>query len=198
MIRHRPRMRRDREPHIGEYDTKTNAVGDFPPIPTTCECGRERPCRGDRGMRELGLLPVVFQHLIARPGQLGTILLQAGQDDEIALIDDLAAVALNVARTGRLLLRRAAALLLGDGTGGKRYRQQDKCQEKFLHRVPSFRQGIRIPINAWHAPGRILIAWAANRGNELTKSAGKCGQICGGPMPNAEALIVDWFSIITI
>ena len=72
------------------------------------------------GMRELGLLPVIFQDLIAGPGQLGTILLQAGQDDEIALIDDLAAVALNVARTGRLLLRRAATLLLGDGTGGKR------------------------------------------------------------------------------
>ena len=57
------------------------------------------------------LLAVVFQHLIAGLGQLGAVLLQAGQDGEVALIDDRAAEALNVARTGRLLFRRTAALL---------------------------------------------------------------------------------------
>jgi hypothetical protein len=31
----------------------------------------------------------------------------------------------------------------------------------------------------------IQIANAANRSNELTKSAGKCGQIYGGPIANA-------------
>jgi len=66
------------------------------------------------------LLPVVFQHLIAGRGQLGTMLLKAGQNGEIALIDHRAAEALNVARTSRLFLRRAAALLLGDGAGGNR------------------------------------------------------------------------------
>src|SRR3979490_1641949 len=66
------------------------------------------------------LLPVVFQHLIAGRGQLGTMLLKAGQNGEVALVDHRAAEALNVARTTRLLLGCAAALLLGDGRGGNR------------------------------------------------------------------------------
>src|ERR1700738_3989157 len=44
------------------------------------------------------LLAVVFQHLIAGRGQLGTILLQASQNGEIALIDHRAAETLHVAR----------------------------------------------------------------------------------------------------
>src|SRR5471032_1533628 len=120
-------MRRDREPHIGEYDTKTNAICDFPLIPMasgSCEIG---PAMAP-------LLPVAHQHLIASLGQLGAILLQAGQDDEVALIDHRAAETLNVARTGFLLLRRAAALLLlGDRSGGNRERQQDECREKSIH-----------------------------------------------------------------
>jgi hypothetical protein len=64
------------------------------------------------------LLAVVFQHLIAGNGQLRTMLLEASQNGEIALIDHRTAVTLNVARAGGLLLGRAAALLLGDG--GKR------------------------------------------------------------------------------
>ena len=63
---------------------------------------------GERGW----LLPVVFQDLIARRGQFGTILLKAGENGEVALIDHGTAVALNVADTGLLLLRRAAALRL--------------------------------------------------------------------------------------
>jgi hypothetical protein len=59
---------RDREPHIGEYDTKTNAIRDFPLIPTasgSCEIG---PATAP-------LLPVTHQYLIAGLAQLGTILL---------------------------------------------------------------------------------------------------------------------------
>ena len=66
------------------------------------------------------LLAVVFQDLIAGQGQPGTVFLKARQNGEIALIDHRAAETLNVARTGLLLLRRAAALRLGDGTGGNR------------------------------------------------------------------------------
>ena|SRR6267142_4613563 len=84
------------------------------------------------------LLLVVFQHLGAGRTQLGTIFLKASQDGEIALIDDGAAELLDIAVASLLLLGRAAARRFGDGTGGNRYRQQDKCQEKITHRVPSF------------------------------------------------------------
>jgi hypothetical protein len=64
------------------------------------------------------LLTVAHQYLIAGRVQLGAILLQTRQNDEIALIDHRAAEALDVARTGLLLLRcTAALLLLGDGAG---------------------------------------------------------------------------------
>ena len=65
------------------------------------------------GRCEGGLLPVVFQTMIASRGDLGAILLQAGQNGEIALII-WTAEALNVALAGLLLF--PAALLLGDGT----------------------------------------------------------------------------------
>jgi hypothetical protein len=78
---------------------------------------------------------VVFQNLIAAAADPGAILLKASQNDEIALIHQFAAKALDVAGTGFLLFRRTAALL-GDGTRGKWDRRQDKGQEKFTHRVP--------------------------------------------------------------
>jgi hypothetical protein len=81
---------------------------------------------------------VVSQYLIAGWGQLGTNLLKASQNGEIALINHLAAVTLNIAGTSLLLLRRAAALLLRDGTGGNRYRQQSESEKKLMHRVPLF------------------------------------------------------------
>ena len=56
------------------------------------------------------LLVVILQHLITGLAQFGTIFLQAGQHSEIALIDDRAAITLNIARTGGLFLRRSAAL----------------------------------------------------------------------------------------
>ena len=83
------------------------------------------------------LLPVVSQYLIAGPADPGAILLKAGQDTEVALIYHGAAVALNVAGAGFLLVRRAA-LILSDGTRGNRYRQQRDCEKKLVHRVPSF------------------------------------------------------------
>jgi hypothetical protein len=97
--------------HIGEYDTKTNAF---------CDCREGRRASETGRLRTLRvLLSVVLQHLIAGLGYLGAILLQASQNGEIALIDHRTAVALNVTRTGCLLLRRAAAWLVGDGGGGK-------------------------------------------------------------------------------
>jgi hypothetical protein len=98
--------------------------------------GRIKPPAGLPRTRG-GLLAVVFQYLFAGCGQSGTILLKTGQNGEIALIDYRAAEALNVARTSLLLLRRATALL-GNSAGGNRYRQQEECQEKFMHRVLSF------------------------------------------------------------
>src|SRR5665213_2340449 len=83
-----------------------------------------------------GLLAVVLEHQIAGLGNLRTVLLQAGQDREVALIDHLAAEALDVARTGRLFLRSAAALLLGDRTAGNGNRKQCECEEKLMHFVP--------------------------------------------------------------
>jgi hypothetical protein len=40
LLRQFPRMRMDREPHIGEYDAKTNAICDFSQTPVAPECGR--------------------------------------------------------------------------------------------------------------------------------------------------------------
>jgi hypothetical protein len=72
----------------------------------------------DADPMQKALLAVASQDLIARLAQLRTDSLKTGQDGEIALIDHLAAVALNVARTSRLLLRSAASLLLCKRSGG--------------------------------------------------------------------------------
>jgi hypothetical protein len=130
-----PRRRADREPHIGEYGTKTNAICDLSQIPASVRdeaiTASPRRCR-----KQEVLLPVSFQHPVAGCGNLGTILLEAGQNYEIALVYDWTAETLNIARAGFLLFR--CATLLGDGCGRNRQRQQDKCQERFMHRVPSF------------------------------------------------------------
>jgi hypothetical protein len=101
------------------------------------------------------LLAVVLEHLIASGGDLRTILLQAGQNGEIALVDHGAAETLHVAGTRLLLLRRAAALLLGEGVLGDGGRQQSECEEKFTHRIPSFRQQNPVPELRFGITGRI-------------------------------------------
>lgn len=63
------------------------------------------------------LLPVAGQHLAAGFGQLRTILLQACENDEIALVHELPAITRDIARASLLLVWRAAALLLGNGAG---------------------------------------------------------------------------------
>src|SRR5258708_26765945 len=83
------------------------------------------------------LLLVALQHLGASLRKLRPILLQAGQDGEVTLINDRAAEALDVAGTGFLFLVRTAPLL-SESHGGERKRQQGESQEIFTHRVPSF------------------------------------------------------------
>jgi len=126
-------------PHIGEYAAKTNAIWADRPYQPRLQSGRNWPDATVNGFRR-GLLAVVLEHHIAGRGDLGTILLQASQDREIALVDHRAAETLHVAGTGLLLVRGAAALLLRKGVRRNRDRQQGECQEKFTHRIPSFRQ----------------------------------------------------------
>jgi hypothetical protein len=85
---------------------------------------------------------VALQHLIAGGADLGTVLLQAGENGEIALIDYGTTVALHVAGAGLVFIGRPATrLLLGEGIRRKRGRQQEKSQESFAHRIPSFSTG---------------------------------------------------------
>jgi hypothetical protein len=136
------RMRVDRKPHIGEYDTKTNGF---------CALSQNRPASGAGRKSRLWarcqrlrrrLLPVAYQDLIAGMGQLGTIVLQAGQHGKVVLIHHGATVFLNIAGAGLLFLRCAGALLrwswFGQGPGGSRQRQQSYYKQKTTHRVPLF------------------------------------------------------------
>ncbi len=61
---------------------------------------------------EKRLLAVRLQHLVTGRRNLRAVLLKTGKNHEIALVDEAAAVALNVAAAGRLLLLRALALRL--------------------------------------------------------------------------------------
>jgi hypothetical protein len=83
------------------------------------------------------LLAVIGQDLITSLGELGAILLQAAQNDEVGVVHHSTAEFLDVVSAGLLLLRRSAALLLlGDGPAGDRQRQQSGYQESFTHCVP--------------------------------------------------------------
>ena len=107
----------------------------FRPRPECADGGPQR-----RWPDAVVLLPVVFQHLVASRGQLGTILLKAGQDGQIALIYHRATEALNIARASLLLLRGAATLLLlGIGRGGNRQRQQGKASGVMADYSAAFR-----------------------------------------------------------
>src|SRR5258708_33804337 len=81
------------------------------------------------------LLAVVLEHQIAGRADLRTILLQARQNGEIALVDNRAAETLHVAGTRLLLVRRSAALLLSEGIRRNRDRQHGERQEKFTKRI---------------------------------------------------------------
>src|SRR3981081_3710783 len=109
--------------------------------------------------RERRLLAVVLQYQVAGGTDLGTMFLEAREDGEIALVDHRTAELLHVAGAGLLLLRRSAARLLrGEGPGRSRERQQGECEEKFTHRIPSFRQQeILFPICTSASPERICL-----------------------------------------
>src|SRR5207302_8648609 len=102
---------------------------------------RIRARKGGPGSAFVGqrpsLLVVVLQDLVAGLRDLGPVLLEAGQDGEIALIDDRTAELLHIARAGLLLGVRATPLL-GRRRGGKGCRQQGESDEKLTHCIPSF------------------------------------------------------------
>ena len=68
----------------------------------------------------LRLLAVSLKHRVAGRADLGAVLLQAGQDDEITLIDHGATMALHV--TGASLLLVGVAPMLRKGRSGERER----------------------------------------------------------------------------
>jgi hypothetical protein len=124
-----------------------------------------------------GLLPVVLQNLIAGRRDLGAILLEAGQNGEIALVDYRTAEALHVTGTGLLFVRGAAALL-GEGIRRNRDRQQGECQEKFTHRIPSFSAATNpVPELRFGSAGADFLGWqaprsaATNKGQALANAA---------------------------
>ena len=82
------------------------------------------------------LLVVGFQNPVAGRTDVGAIFLQARQNGEIALIDDRAAMALHITRTGSLFGRRAASQLLSQGGRRKDKRREGKSQDIFMHHVP--------------------------------------------------------------
>jgi hypothetical protein len=110
------------------------------------------------------LLPMADQHAAARERKPWTIFLEAAQNGKIALIHQLAAEALDVARASLLLLIRAA---MSHGVSRNRDRQQDERQEalvqKFAHCVHSFTAsdlGHTIDHGAGNAAHSITIAWS--------------------------------------
>src|ERR1700722_2482598 len=54
-------MRRDRGPHIGEYDGKTNAIRDFRDDPAASERARKTDPSEDPPDANAALLPVILQ-----------------------------------------------------------------------------------------------------------------------------------------
>ena len=72
-------------------------------------------------------------------------------------------------------------LLLGEGSGRNRDRQQGECEEKFTHRIPSFRQQeILFPICASASPERICLDGRRRVTQQRVQDKhGKCGQIYG-------------------
>src|SRR4029453_8415390 len=127
------------------------------------------------------LLAVVLENLVAGRADLRAVFLEAGQDGEIALVNHRTAELLHVAVTGLLLLRCSAPRwlrLLGEGSGRSRERQQGECEERFAHRIPSFRQQESC---SSICAGTDLSGWQARRvmQQRAYDKHGKCGQIYG-------------------
>src|SRR5882757_11073585 len=103
------------------------------------------------------LLPVTDQHIAAGGTKLCAIFLEASQDSEIALIHQLTAETLHVARASFLLLIGAA---VSEGAHWSRDVQQEKRHQEFVHHVPpsDFRKLQR----SWGraAVHSITIAWS--------------------------------------
>ncbi|QFI77083.1 hypothetical protein F8237_05045 [Bradyrhizobium betae] len=103
--------------------------------------GADRPRKGGPGPPFVGqrpsLLVVALQNLVAGLRDLGAIFLEAGQDGEIALVDDRTAELLHIARAGLLFGVRAASCL-GECRRRKGCRQQGESDEKLTHCIPSF------------------------------------------------------------
>ena len=76
----------------------------------------------------ISLLVVALQDLVALLRDLGPVLLEAGQDGEIALVDDRTAELLHIARAGLLLGLRTAPCL-GECRRGEGCRQQGESDE---------------------------------------------------------------------
>jgi hypothetical protein len=128
------------------------------------------------------LLTVVLENLVAGRADLGAIFLEACQDGEVALVDDWTAVLLDVAGTGLLLLRCSAPLLLRECCLRRdRDRQQGESQERFTHRIPSFRQQETLfPICTFGIAGTDLLGWQCRVTQRRAEDKhGKCGQIYG-------------------
>jgi len=120
--------------HIGETIAKTNAIRDPGQTPAAAGTGGGGAFEG--GFLRL-LLAVTDEDLITSLGELGPVLLQAVQNDEVGVVHHRTTEFLHVVSASLLLLRRSAALLLlGDGPAGDRQRQQSGDEERFTHCVP--------------------------------------------------------------
>ena len=83
---------------------------------------------------------MIPQYLVAGLGNIRAVFLEAGEDNEIALVDHLAAVLLDVAIARRLLFRRTGPRrlhLLGKGRSGGRQEGegQDRIAGKLAHEI---------------------------------------------------------------
>jgi hypothetical protein len=124
-------------PHIGEYAGKTNAFAGCKSCNPRVSMGAGWRVSAGLFARKSRLLAVVLQHLVAGRRDLRAVLLQAGENREITLIDDRATVALDVTVAGGLFLRRATArrlrrLLRESGCGGG---QESDSQSKLAHEI---------------------------------------------------------------
>lgn len=113
---------------------------------------------------------MIAEYLVASLRNLRAIFLEAGQDHEIALVDHLAAVTLNVAIACGLLFRRTGARRLHLSEGRSGGRQECDGQDKLAHEIFRFRRRENRE-RRYNASQRIReLRVAAYRGNESSTS----------------------------